>query len=64
MFTVSLTSNLTGSWAQFTFGRFMAYISTGIAEMVVTNYLSEISPASTRGLVAGSMVLFVCIKRL
>lgn len=27
--------------------------------MIVTNYLAEISPARTRGLVAGSMVLFV-----
>lgn len=29
--------------------------------MIVTNYLAEISPASTRGLVAGSMVLFVTL---
>lgn len=53
---VSLTSNLTVSWGQFTARRFIVYISTGIAEMVGTNYLAEICPARTRGLVAESMI--------
>jgi len=32
--------------------------------MVVTHYNSEISPASTRGLLAGSMILFNALGNL
>lgn len=62
--TVELTSNFTGSWGQFTAGRFIAYVSTGLAEMAVTHYNSEVSPASTRGLLAGSMLLFNALGNL
>lgn len=61
---IELTCNFTGSWGQFTAGRFLAYTSTGLAEMAVTHYNSEISPAATRGLFAGSMIFFNALGNL
>lgn len=57
--SVELTCNFTGSWGQFTAGRFLAYVSTGLAEMAVVHYNGEVAPASVRGLMAGAMLLFV-----
>lgn len=62
--TLELTSNLTGSWGQLTAGRFVAYISTGLAELAVTHFNGEVSPASTRGLLAGSMVFSHAVGNL
>jgi MFS family permease len=61
---IELTCNFTGSWGQFTVGRFLAYVSTGLAEMAVTHYNSEVSPAATRGLLAGSMLFFNALGNL
>ena len=61
---VELTSNLSGSWGQFTAGRFLAYTSTGLAEMAVVHYNSEVAPASIRGLVAGSMIFVNALGNL
>lgn len=62
--SVELTCEFTGSWGQFTAGRFLAYISSGLAEMAVTHYNGEVAPASVRGLLAGSMLLSVSLVRL
>jgi Na+/melibiose symporter-like transporter len=61
---LELTSNLTASWGQFTAGRFLAYISTGLAEMAVIHFNGEVSPASTRGLLAGTMLFFNALGNL
>ena len=64
MVLVELTCEFTASWGQFTTGRFLAYTSVGLAEMAVTHYNSEISPAQTRGVIAGSMILFNALGNL
>lgn len=61
---IELTCNLTGSWGQFTAGRFLAYTSTGLAEMAVIHYNGEVAPASVRGLLSGSMLFFNALGNL
>ena len=40
-------------WVQFSIGRVFAYLAVGLVENAVPSYASEISPAGSRGFLAG-----------
>ncbi|KAJ5602258.1 sugar transporter [Penicillium lagena] len=49
---------------QFIVGRIVVYFSVGLAEVTSTGYQSEISPASIRGTIVGSLQLFNLIGQI
>jgi MFS family permease len=59
--TVELTSH---HWAQFTVGRIIAYFAVGLVENAVPAYNAETSPAATRGLLSGSIILVSSLGNL
>ena len=51
-------------WVQFTIGRDVAYFAVGLVENAVPSYNAETSPAATRGLLSGSLMLFTSLGNL
>jgi len=51
-------------WAQFTVGRIIAYSAVGLVENAVPAYNAETSPAATRGLLSGSIILVTSLGNL
>ncbi|PSR83417.1 general substrate transporter [Coniella lustricola] len=51
-------------WVQYEVGRIIAYFAVGIIENVVPSYQAEVSPASLRGFITGSMVSVVTLGNL
>lgn len=51
-------------WVQFSVGRIVAYYAVGLVECITPSYNAEISPASTRGLLAGSMMTLTALGNL
>lgn len=51
-------------WLQFTIGRDVAYFAVGVVENASPSYNAEVSPASTRGLLSGSLMFFTALGNL
>lgn len=51
-------------WAQFTVGRIIAYSAVGLVENAVPSYNAETSPAATRGLLSGSIIMITSLGNL
>ncbi|KAF3764346.1 general substrate transporter [Cryphonectria parasitica EP155] len=51
-------------WVQYEIGRILAYFAVGIIENVVPSYQAEISPASLRGFITGSMISVVTLGNM
>ena len=51
-------------WVQFTVGRNVAYFAVGLVENAVPSYNAETSPAATRGLLSGSLMLLTALGNL
>jgi len=51
-------------WEQFTIGRLIAYFAVGLVENAVPAYNAETSPAATRGLLSGSIILVSSLGNL
>jgi SP family sugar:H+ symporter-like MFS transporter len=49
---------------QFTVGRIIAYFAVGLVENAVPSYTAETSPAATRGLLSGSLIMVTSIGNL
>lgn len=59
--TVEMTAQ---HWMQFTIGRDVAYFAVGLVENAVPSYNAETSPAATRGLLSGSIMLLTTLGNL
>lgn len=51
-------------WVQFTVGRIIAYFAVGLVENAVPCYNGETSPAATRGLLSGSIMMVTSLGNL
>ena len=61
LFAVELTAH---HWAQFTVGRIIAYAAVGLVENAVPAFNAEVSPAATRGLLSGSLMMVTGLGNL
>ncbi|CAL5865892.1 uncharacterized protein PFLUO_LOCUS98 [Penicillium psychrofluorescens] len=62
---VALIIELTAHhWVQFTVGRIIAYFAVGLVENAVPSYNAETSPAATRGILSGSIMMVTSLGNL
>lgn len=60
----SLVEMTAHNWVQFTVGRIVAYFAVGMVENAVPSYNAETSPAATRGLLSGSIMVVTSLGNL
>lgn len=61
LYSVELTAH---HWVQFTVGRIIAYFAVGLVENAVPSYNAETSPAATRGILSGSIMMVTSLGNL